>query len=516
MNARFSHAAFGLRCLRASLGPLRDRCMLLEATVQERPLDLVERILAARPRIVGLSVFIWNVAPLTEVVRLLKAVAPDVQVVLGGPEVSHETAHQPIVQAADYVVRGEGEEAFAKLCKALLTGLPPADRVLDGGSPDLAALTLPYGEYTDEDLAHRVLYVEASRGCPFSCQFCLSALDERVRMFDEERLFAAFEDLLARGATVFKFIDRTFNLKLRFAEAILRFFLERHRPGLFVHFEMVPDRLPDSLRGLLAAFPEGAVQLEVGIQTFDPDVQSRIERRQDLAKTEDNIRFLVERSGVHVHTDLIVGLPGEDLDTFAQGFDRLFAWGPHEIQVGILKRLNGAPIGVHTDAFAMVYSPGPPYEILRNDRLSFDELSFMRHFARLFDRLYNQGHLLATSRALLTPAPFARMAGFTRRVLDDHGTSHHLALSALAGHAFAALVDDGLAPQDAAALVMQDLTRDKPRAVPQAIAAHPRVEVAALPAHVPAPDVAHALPRQARHLAGARASRSGAIPDRAR
>jgi radical SAM superfamily enzyme YgiQ (UPF0313 family) len=216
-------------------------------------------------------------------------------------------------------------------------------------------LALPYDLYTDADIAHRVIYVEASRGCPYECEFCLSSLDVPVRNAPLEPFLTAMQHLLDRGVCQFKFVDRTFNLNLKISSAILRFFLERYRPGLFVHFEMIPDRLPQALRELIREFPPGVLQFEVGIQTFNEQVAKLISRRQDNARAEENLRWLREETGVHVHADLIVGLPGEDMASFAAGFDRLVALGPQEIQVGLLKRLRGTPIVRHDRDWGMVY-----------------------------------------------------------------------------------------------------------------------------------------------------------------
>jgi radical SAM superfamily enzyme YgiQ (UPF0313 family) len=247
LNAKWIHASFGLRCLRANLGELRERSVLVEGVISERALDVAERILAHQPRVVGLGVYVWNAVESEQLVDTLKRIAPQVVVVLGGPEVSYELEAQRIVALADYVVRGEGEVAFAQLCEALLAGVRPAERVLDGGLPPLAQLASPYPEYDERDLAHRVVYVEASRGCPYECEFCLSALDTKVRAFPLEKLLGEFDALLARGLAHFKFVDRTFNLSLATSRAILEFFLARARPGMLLHFEMIPDRLPPQL-----------------------------------------------------------------------------------------------------------------------------------------------------------------------------------------------------------------------------------------------------------------------------
>ena len=346
LNARYSHAAMGLRCLRANLGPLRERAMLVEGVIDERPLDFVEKILAHAPRVVGLSVYIWNTAPLLEVVRVLKSVAPDVVVVLGGPEVSYEVEDQEICDLADYVIRREGERAFAELCTWLFDPSPlklSRDKVIDGGAGDLDELELPYDEYDEKDLARRNVYLEASRGCPFRCAFCLSALDKKVRPFGP-RFLDALDALYACGLRHFRFVDRTFNLDIEHARAILERFLPHDDGELFLHFEMVPDRLPDELFAALAKFSPGAVQLEVGFQTFNEEVARTIDRRTRYDVALTNLSRLRDETGVHIHADLIAGLPGEDLESFGRGFDRLFAARPHEIQLGILKRLKGYPL----------------------------------------------------------------------------------------------------------------------------------------------------------------------------
>lgn len=419
-NARYHHAAFGIRYLKANLGELEPRCALLESTIKEPAADLVEKILAARPRVVGLSVYIWNASNAREVLTLLKQLKPELPVVLGGPEVSYEL-DQPLVELADYVVTGEGDLAFAELCHRLLAGERPAERIVVGGRPPTEKLQLPYHLYEEDDLAHRVVYVEASRGCPFRCEFCLSSLDPGVRAFSLERFLEAMEQLHRRGLRRFKFVDRTFNLKVETGRAILNFFRQRLSDDLFLHFEMIPDRLPEGLREPLASFPPGTLQFEIGIQTFDPEVSARISRRQNYERLEENFRFLRTHTGVHVHADLIVGLPGETLDGFATGFDRLVALDPQEIQVGILKRLRGTPIVRHDQQFAMVYSQEPPYELLRNSTLDFATMQQMKRFARFWDLVANQGRFPETLKLLLGDSAFANFFAFSE-FLHAQGT----------------------------------------------------------------------------------------------
>ena len=397
LNAKYIHAAFGLRYLLANVGPLRTAACIVEFDINQRPVDIAEALLARNPKIIGLGIYIWNVAPATEVVATLKRVRPDITVILGGPEVSYEAETQPIVQLADYVITGEADLAFAEVCRQLLSGERPAGKIIPARLPEFSELALPYDLYDDQDVAHRIIYVEASRGCPFSCEFCLSSLDIPVRQAPLPALLDHLQRLLDRGVRQLKFVDRTFNLNVNTSRTILEFLLERYRPGHFFHFEIVPDRLPDALREVIARFPAGALQFEVGVQTFNEEVAELIERRQDYRRLEDNLRFLRGQTGVHIHADLIAGLPGETLESFAAGFDRLIALGPHEIQVGMLKRLRGAPIIRHDAEWLMVYNSHPPYELLRNRLIDFPTMQKLRRFARYWDLVGNSGNFVETT-----------------------------------------------------------------------------------------------------------------------
>lgn len=424
LNAKYIHAAFGLRYLLANLGQLQPRACLAEFDINQRPLDIAEILLARNPKIIGFGIYIWNVEPTTEVIAAIKRVRPDIKIILGGPEVSYETEQQQIVQLADHVITGEADLKFAEVCRVLLapvgdevtslhshseSGIRSSEfqnetphvvscpKIIPAGLPEFSQLALPYDLYTDDDIAHRIIYVEASRGCPFTCEFCLSSLDIPVRQVPLPALLEQLQRLLDRGVKQFKFVDRTFNLNVSFSKTILEFFLARYQPGHFFHFEMIPDRLPESLREIIAKFPPGALQFEVGIQTFNEEVGYRISRRQNYEKLADNFHFLRKETGVHIHADLIAGLPGETLESFAAGFDRLIALGPQEIQVGILKRLRGTPISRHDVEWQMVYNPHPPYEILQNKLIDFATMQRLRRFARYWDLVGNSGNFIEST-----------------------------------------------------------------------------------------------------------------------
>ena len=414
LNAKYIHASLGLRYLLANMGDLQPQTTLCEFTIARKTEELAAELLRLNPKIIGFGVYIWNVVPTCALVKQLKAQRSDITIILGGPEVSHETGEQEIVQLADHVITGWGDVSFPKLCRALLHGPKPVMKVIPGEQPPLAEIALPYALYSDADLQHRLLYVEASRGCPFKCEFCLSSLDKTAWAFDLALFLGELTTLYARGARNFKFVDRTFNLKIDASVRILQFFLDRLSDDLFVHFEVIPDQLPDRLKAMIAQFPTGVLQFEVGIQSFNVEVQQRISRRQDNDKTVANLAWLVNASNAHLHTDLIFGLPGESLASFGAGFDRLHAIKPHEIQLGILKRLRGTPIAKHTIPHGMVYDPLPPYQVQQTGVVSANDMQRFTRLARYWDLVANSGRFGQTMAVLLdAPSPFWAFMDFS-------------------------------------------------------------------------------------------------------
>ena len=537
LNARYIHASLGLRYLLANLdrhggAGLRALTELREYTISRPAQEVVADLLvtlgpapsAGAPaglQIVGLGVYIWNVTQTTEVLRLLKAARPDLRVVLGGPEVSYETEQQAITRLADHVITGWGDVSFAKLCRALLDGPQPLMKIIPGEQPPLAELELPYGEYSAADLAHRLLYVEASRGCPFKCEFCLSELDKTAWGFELDRVLAALDELYQRGARTFKFVDRTFNLKIEHSVRILQFFLdvmagqstpaptpntglapdpvtasaarqsmqpESHglprcarndsqNENLFLHFEVIPDHLPERLRAMLAQFPRGVLQLEVGVQSFNVAVQQTISRKQDNDATEANLRWLLAHTHAHLHVDLIFGLPGETLQSFADGFDRLLAIGPHEVQLGILKRLRGAPIARHSAAHGMVYAPEPPYTVQRTGVVDAATLQRFGRLARYWELLANSGRFAQTLPLLLHPSPveggaavspFRCFMAFSDWLWQRQGSTHRLTPEALVDALFDYLCAS-LSPTLVRQALLADYLASGARANPKAL-----------------------------------------------
>lgn len=467
LNSTYQHTAFGLRYLHANLKEYQSRARIFEFTIHKPAQDIVDQLLAENPRIVGFGVYIWNTKQTLKVVELLKTQRPDVLVVLGGPEVSYETASQPICQLADHVICGEADFLFYEFCHQVLgTGGKPDRKIISGPLPEISRIASPYSLVNDNDIKNRIVYVEASRGCPYKCEYCLSSLDKSVRNFPIDAFLADMQSLLDRGVRQFKFIDRTFNLSPSISTRILQFFLDRIELGLFLHFEMVPDRLPDELKVLIRQFPHGSLQFEIGVQTWNPVVAGFVSRRQDYQKVRENLRFLKDYTGVHTHVDLIAGLPGEDLESFGRGFDELASLEPDEIQVGILKRLKGTPIIRHDREWQMVYSAEPPFQILSTKLMAPETLEKMQKFSKFWDLIANSGNFVGTMKVIRESAPslFAWFWELTDYLSRKHPQAHSIHLLDLFKSMQAYLIEEkGL---DVAALLEADYMKGRPGPVP--------------------------------------------------
>ena len=431
INAKWIHPSLALRLLKANLGPLESRCEIAEFALRQPLREKAEPILAAQPRILGISVSIWNHTATIELLKELHEAwkaQPECQkplIVLGGPEASYLPPDAAIFTYADYCICGEGEIAFASLCKAIyIDGNANINDSIDvfkrfqakkvfsetgkNFSANLAAIKTGYHLYTDEDLRKKLTYVEASRGCPYRCEFCKNT-SAAVREFPLQPFFAEMDDLISRGARTLKFLDRTFNLDISRAVRIMGYFLDKiktHDKPLTVHFEMVPSRFPPELLETIALFPAGSLRLEVGIQTLNTDVSARIGRPADPAGELETLRILRDKTSAIIHADLIAGLPGEDTASFGKGFDLLWAalensgsraeYQP-EIQLGILKLLPGAAIARHTKAFGMRYNLKPPYEVIETAAMPEGDLARIKNFARFWE--------LTVNRGILNPGP---------------------------------------------------------------------------------------------------------------
>jgi radical SAM superfamily enzyme YgiQ (UPF0313 family) len=433
INAKWIHPSLALRLLKANLGSLEDSCEIFEFALRQPLAEKTEPLLAAlapgdgRLKILGISVSIWNHLAVIELLQELEKswsasrsfnsrlrVKP--AVVLGGPEVSHLPPEAEIFKFADHVIRGEGEMLFRTLCENILQNKnSPVRQPVSSAHNSLDKIKSAYRLYTQEDLAKKLVYVESSRGCPFNCEFCLSSVKDTehgaVREFPLDPFLAEMDSLVQRGAKTFKFLDRTFNINIKRALQICGFFLEKiekEKKRLIVHLEMVPSLFTPELIDTLSRFPPGTLRLEIGIQTLNKETAALIGRHTDTEKELETLRCLREKTNAIIHADLIAGLPGEDIESFGSGFDRLwlalsipensgpdsphFAEPPRvEIQPGILKLLPGAPISRHSEKFAMSYNPLPPYEVLQTSSMTSKDIHRLKNFARFWELIINRG-----------------------------------------------------------------------------------------------------------------------------
>jgi radical SAM superfamily enzyme YgiQ (UPF0313 family) len=455
INAKWIHPSLALRLLKANLGSLETHCTILEFALRQPLKEKTAPIIAEQPRLVGLSVSIWNHLATLELLKALEAEWKNERqkpfVVLGGPEVSWLPEDAEIFRYADYVIRGEGEDSFRSLCIELLdvtqaAKKTKADRTIFLGKGNAIVnvnnISSPYRLYTDEDMERKLIYVEASRGCPFNCEFCLGSsrnLRQKVREFPLEPFLADMETLIKRGGKTFKFLDRTFNLDIDRAQMIIEFFFNQingrinDRP-FCVHFEMVPSRFPESLKELLCRFPLGTLRLELGIQTFNTQTRALLQMSGNIEEELKTLEFLRAKTNAILHVDLIAGLPGEGLASFKSGFDRLWQilskqgedktpCGFFEIQLGILKCLPGTPIARHNEAYKMKYSAAPPYEVIETGALSAAELDKIKNFARFWELIVNRAPFPALIPALLPVGKpvFDRFMELSDKLLEHFG-----------------------------------------------------------------------------------------------
>jgi len=421
IRAHYIHPPFALYCLRAALGSLRDRSQIFDFSAKTPVEEMEDEVVAQAPRVVGFSVYLWNRDTTVELARRLRQRLPGVVLVAGGPEITGAPVESPLRQAFDTTIDGPGEVPFRRLCERVLGEIPEMPG--KAGSP--------YDEYADEEFRDRLTYVESSRGCAFRCSFCTSALDPGVENLPLEPFLSDLGRLLARGARRLKFLDRSFNLDIDRACAILDFVLAH--PGYeFVHFELVPDRLPLQLRERLCRFPPGTLRLEVGVQTLDPEVSAAIHRPLNRAVVLDNLTFLARQTTAIVHVDLIAGLPHETWDGFGRGVDELWALLGNrpgtEVQLGILKRLPGTPLD-HEPPPGARFRSEAPYDLLSSPELDEATLVLMNHVARLWERLVNRGKFPGPVAQLLGSGEgaFGRFVAFSRWFVARHGRSWGIA-----------------------------------------------------------------------------------------
>ena len=411
LNSKFIHSSLALRYLKAYGEAHGQAYDIVEYTINMPVLHILSDITEHDIDILGFACYIWNIEMTLHVVDMVKAVRPDIKIVLGGPEVSF-TADELLERCPniDYIVQGEGEEAFHALVTALQLGNDGLDPVIPGvrgrrdgsilGSleavevSDLSSIPFPYTEEDMEDLEHKIIYYESSRGCPFSCQYCLSGNKNTVRFFPQERTLEELQWFIDHGVKQVKFVDRTFNCAPHHHRPLMEFMRDSDTDMNF-HLEMEPELMTEWETNILCETPPGRIQIEVGVQSTHKKTLDAINRYNDWPYIQKSIRPIIQAGRTHVHMDLIVGLPHEDFNRFGQSFNDLFSLQPHALQIGFLKLLKGSGVRRMRE-YKYVADPLAPYEVLSTHVLPYDDVRFLKYLEDVFERFYNSERFRTT------------------------------------------------------------------------------------------------------------------------
>ncbi|MCP1307690.1 B12-binding domain-containing radical SAM protein [Paenibacillus tyrfis] len=417
LNAKYIHTSLALRYLKAFSQHDFPGIQIAEYTIKDPAMNIVSDIYQRKPDVVGFSCYIWNIEETIVVVSMLKKIMPELIVVLGGPEVSYDTEYwMNRLPEVNFIVVGEGEETLHHLLTELegdralysVFGLAYRNKegrvVINPPRPKLALDDIPTPHRFAEDvpsLANRVVYFETSRGCPFSCQFCLSSIEVGVRYFDMERTKSDLLYLIRSGAKLIKFVDRTFNIKRDYAMEMFEFLIQNHS-GCVFQFEITADIMrPEVLDYLAENAPPGIFRFEIGVQSTNDLTNSLVKRRQNFAKLTRTVTKVKESGKIDQHLDLIAGLPEEDYNSFRKTFNDVFALGPEELQLGFLKMLRGTGMRHDAEKYGYLYMDHAPYEILGNKILPFSDLVRIKRVEDVLEKYWNAHRMDHTVRYLI-------------------------------------------------------------------------------------------------------------------
>ncbi|MCL2234880.1 MAG: B12-binding domain-containing radical SAM protein [Defluviitaleaceae bacterium] len=400
LNSKYVHSTLAVWQLKESVARFAQKAQdvtVLECNINQSDEEIVAQVAAQNPNVVGVSTYIWNAGKIPKILQMMREMLPQAVFVLGGPEASFNADYW-LSAGADHVLKGAGEKAF------------PA--FLDGGEAEGGSCFVdPFTpEYIDA-LRGKIAYIETSRGCPFSCAFCLSG-DSRVEFLPIDEAKAQIAKLASAHVRVIKFVDRTFNCDKQRAYELIEYMMSLDGSNRF-HFEVAADLFDERTINLLAAAPAGLFQIEAGLQSFFKPTLEASKRKSDLNKASENIRKLMENGNVHIHLDLIAGLPHETLGIFAESFNQAYEIGAHKLQLGFLKMLHGSALRNHEKS--IIFDPEPPYEITSSPWLSADDLDALKKTENALQNIYNKGHFLSTLQYVLSASglrPFALYRGF--------------------------------------------------------------------------------------------------------
>ncbi|WP_273851574.1 B12-binding domain-containing radical SAM protein [Guptibacillus spartinae] len=424
LNAKFIHTCLALRYLKASAAPDYE-IKMAEYTIKDPVMNIVSDLHSMKADVIGFSCYIWNIEETIPVIEMLKKVNPSLRIVLGGPEVSYDVYEWlDRIPQADYIVMGEGEHTFKELLHSIETGESVEDvkgiAYRKGGenhinppAPKLSLSDIPSPFRFEEDradLGRRVTYVETSRGCPYSCQFCLSSIEVGVRYFPAERMKDELRYLMDNGAKTIKFVDRTFNIRRNYAIDMFQFLIDEHRPGCVFQFEITADIMrPEVLEFLNREAPPGLFRFEIGIQSTNDATNELVMRKQNYEKLARTVTMVKDGGKIDQHLDLIAGLPEEDYASFRKTFNDVFSFRPEELQLGFLKMLRGTGVRLSAEKHGYLYMDNAPYEILGNNVLSFDDVIRIKQVEDVLEKYWNDHRMDPTIEYLVTevfPSPF--------------------------------------------------------------------------------------------------------------
>ncbi|EPY2305617.1 B12-binding domain-containing radical SAM protein [Clostridium sporogenes] len=401
INSKYIHRNLALRYLRANTEDLNYECMLKEFTINDRKENILEKIIMEKADLVAFSCYIWNLEYVEELANLIKLVKPSTEIIFGGPEVSYDSESFLRRVPGEYIIKGEGEETFREFIKCKIEN-KSLDKVkglyiktLNGikytgerHNIPIDSVVFPYKK--EEDLKNKIVYYEASRGCPFKCKYCLSSTLHGVRFHDIERVKKEIKFLVDKNVKLIKFVDRTFNCNHKFAMEVWEYIINLDTDATF-HFEISADLLTKEELDILCKSKEGRIQFEVGVQTTNDEVLKNINRHVNFETIKEKVEELKKLKNIKQHLDLIAGLPGEDYSSFKNSFNDVYSIEPEEIQLGFLKLLKGSPMRLEAEKWGMIYSPYPPYEILSTEDISYEELLILKKVEGVVDKYYNSG-----------------------------------------------------------------------------------------------------------------------------
>ncbi|MDU2288835.1 B12-binding domain-containing radical SAM protein [Clostridium disporicum] len=399
INSKFVHSNLAVRYLKAFTEDMDYECKIREFSINDRDEKILEEIIKEKADVIAFSTYIWNIEVVKRLSNLIKLVDENIKIVYGGPEVSYDSLNILKELPGDYVIQGEGEKTYREFIEYLLGGRDVRDirglyfkengEVISNGNRPLMnmeEIVFPYKE--DENLDNKIVYYEASRGCPFNCKYCLSSTTHGVRFLNVERVKKELQYFIDKKVRLVKFVDRTFNCNFKFSMAIWEFLINAETNTQF-HFEISADILKPQELELLRKAPKDRFQFEVGVQTTNDDVLNRINRFVNFSDIKEKVVELLEIKNIKQHLDLIAGLPGEDITSFKKSFNDVYSIGPEEIQLGFLKLLRGSSMREEAEEYGMKYSPYPPYEILQTKDVSYDELLVLKKVESMVDKYYN-------------------------------------------------------------------------------------------------------------------------------